>query len=221
MTWKQPVPVHIPELRNDPFGETLFQKLIIMASNENREFEIEGTPISVKRGDVVIGRKMLAKMFGLKKSEEQRVYRKLIKLGKTNKLLIKRKSLNCSIVTLNNFDQLVEMNNPTINQQTNDEQTVNTYKNEKSKKSEVESEVILKQSQLTCTQTELSEIARSFKTTSEAIERELPIFNQWYGDKGKSPTNIDFLRWIKNAKNLPKVDEPAMSDEEILKRSIN
>lgn len=222
MTWKQPIPVKIPELAGDPFGETLFQVLILRARNENCEVKRpDGTIISLKRGQLLVGREELATRFGLKVSEQLRVYRKLVKLEKVNELLNRQKSKDCTIITIKNYDKFVAMNNPAINQRTNSEQTMNTNKNVKSEKSGEEAAGFSKTPQVEYTQTELAEIARLNETTLVACERELSIFNQWCIEHSVKATSSGFQKWMSNAKNLPKAGDPALSEEEIKKRSIN
>ena len=140
-SWRQPIPVTIPELKNDPFGELLFQRLVLKARDEPGYVEVEGVPIWLERGEVIFGRETWAVAFGASRNlneqsaQAQRVYRRLIKLEKVNNLINKRKSLNCSIVTIKNYDEVIQMNKPMNNRQTIDEQSMNTNKSAKSVKS--------------------------------------------------------------------------------------
>jgi len=132
MTWKQPVPVHIEGL--DPFSETIYQKLVIMATNEPKIVNVGAGYVRIKRGECVVGRSMLAEMFGLQPREQLRVYRKLVRLQKVNNLVKLRKGLNCTVVSIQNYDEIVGMNNPMNNRRTIDEQSMNTNKSNKSVK---------------------------------------------------------------------------------------
>lgn len=132
--WKQPIPVTIPQLNGDLFATTVFQKILLRCSNEGRTIYIDDVPIELLRGQCTVGRFELAKCFGLKQKESMRIQRILVKLEKSAKLITKRKSINCSIVTVLNYDYWTEMTKPINNPRHIDDQTMNTNKNDKSEK---------------------------------------------------------------------------------------
>lgn len=109
MIWKQPIPVEIPQLNGDKFATTVFQKLLLRCSNENRTVYVGDSTVELKRGQCVCGRYELAKCFGLKRKESARIRNVLSKLQKTAKLITKRKAKDCSVITVLNYDDWVEM----------------------------------------------------------------------------------------------------------------
>ena len=135
MTWKQPIPVTFTELKNDPFADNLFAYLIRRARNEDGEIEVHGEIISLKRGQLIVGRTKLAKAFGLKESEQGRVVRKLTRLQKVNNLVNIEGRKYCTVVTIKNYDSIVNMNTQMNNWRLTGEQLVNTNKSVKSGKS--------------------------------------------------------------------------------------
>ena len=142
MSWRQPIPTDLKELTlGNEFCATLFAELLRRATNkmEGAEVKIGDSWVFLNRGQCICGRFELAKHFGLKKKESQRVSRALKKLEETHKLIKIRKSKDCSVITIKNYDELVEMktsNEQSMNKQrTNNKQSINTNKSVKNKKS--------------------------------------------------------------------------------------
>jgi len=107
-TWKQPIPTDLVNLTGgNKFAANVFGFLLLRASNSDTTVYIEGTPISVKRGECVCGRYELAECFGLERNESMRIARILEKLEKSFQLVSKRKSKNCSVITIKNYDEIV------------------------------------------------------------------------------------------------------------------
>lgn len=139
MNWKQPIPTEIPECGGDEFAQTLFQLLVLRASNEDRNVYLEdGSMIFLKRGQTIFGRNRWAKILGMNTRSSLKVFRKLVKLEKVYKLVNNQKSRNCTIVTILNYDKVTsfeQSNEQTVNnQRTINEQTVNTYKSNNTSK---------------------------------------------------------------------------------------
>ena len=130
--WKQPIPTNIDELcLGDEFAATIFMRLLLRARQSDGCVYVEGVPILLKRGQCICGRFELAACFGIPRRCSKRVSRKLTFLEKTTKLLTKRKSLNCSIVTILNFDELTSMTNQMTNRRPIDDQSMTTNKSVK------------------------------------------------------------------------------------------
>jgi len=129
-TWKQPIPTDLVNLTGgNKFAANVFGFLLLRASNSDTTVYIEGTPISVKRGECVCGRYELAECFGLERNESMRIARILEKLEKSFQLVSKRKSKNCSVITIKNYDELIAF------EQTNDlsvsnQRAINEHKQE-------------------------------------------------------------------------------------------
>lgn len=136
--WKQPIPVKIDGL--NPFETTVFQKILLRCRNISQNIKVadDNTYINLEKGQCVVGRFEFAKEFGFSEKESLRVYRIIKKLEKVNKLMNIQRTKNCSIVTVQNYDDWVSLeqtNEQTVNKQrTNSEQTVNTNKSDKSVK---------------------------------------------------------------------------------------
>lgn len=124
MNWKQPIPTNIDELtKGDKFAATIFEKLLLRAANKLHMVYIGDTEIWLERGQCICGRYELAKCLGLKRSEAGRVQRKLDMLVKRFKLIDKRKSLDCSVITIRNYDELTRFE-PSDEQSTDNLQTI-------------------------------------------------------------------------------------------------
>lgn len=133
MSWKQPIPVEVPQLVGDEFALTVFQKLLLRCANEPRTVYVGDAPVDLLRGQCVVGRFELAKCFGLKREESSRIRRILTKLEKKAKLITKRRSINCSIVTVINYDSWTSMTTPIAMPTPYQNQTTATNQNAKKK----------------------------------------------------------------------------------------
>jgi hypothetical protein len=134
MIWKQPIPVEIPQLKGDKFATTVFQILLLRCSNENRTVYVGDSTVELQRGQCVCGRYELAKCFGLKRKESARIRNVLSKLQITAKLITKRKAKDCSVITVLNYDEWVEMTKLPNNQTPIQDQSNATNKSDKSAK---------------------------------------------------------------------------------------
>ncbi|MBI3887583.1 hypothetical protein HY310_00765 [Candidatus Microgenomates bacterium] len=140
MIWKQPIPTNLKDLtKGNLFAATVFAELIRRGANSDTEIILEGNWLNVSRGQCICGRFELAKCFGLKENESGRIQRILNKLEKTYKLIDKRKSLNCTIVTIKNYDELICFDQSNKSDATNrrpiDNQSTDTNKSVKNEES--------------------------------------------------------------------------------------
>ena len=136
MSWKQPIPVTIEGLSKKE--QSVMQKILLRCRNETGFATIDGVEIKLERGECIIGRYEFAEEFLLKRKESMRVQRIVDKLVKVNNLMSKRKSLNCTILTVHNYDSLVSIeqtNEPSAsNRRAIDEPSMSTNKSDKSDK---------------------------------------------------------------------------------------
>lgn len=136
MGWKQPIDMDIEKYcLGNKFATTIFILLLLRAKNKDGCIYHHGTNILLKRGQCICGRHELANRCGLEKTQSGKVQRILDFLQKTVNLIDKRKSQNCTIITILNYDELVRLDNETDKRQTNDRQTTDTNKSVKSKES--------------------------------------------------------------------------------------
>ncbi len=131
MIWRQPIPVKIPQLDGNKFASTVFQLLLIRCANQSQTVYVGNSSIDLTRGQCVVGRNEMAKCFGLKSNETSRIRNILKKLENKYKLITKRKSKNCSIITVIKYDDWVDMTKQTANQRPNKDQSKTTNKNDK------------------------------------------------------------------------------------------
>ncbi len=137
MAWKQPIPTNLDDLCDgDLFASTIMLILLSRAANKRTNVYVDNVAITLERGQCICGRFELAKRMGLNKNQSLKIQRILAKLEKSNNLLNKRKGLNCTIITIKNYDELVKMNNQMNKRRTIDEQSMNTNKSVKSDKKE-------------------------------------------------------------------------------------
>lgn len=139
MTWKQPIPTNLPDLtKGDAFAATILAILILRATNKESVVYAGDTPITLKRGQCIVGRYELAKCLGMKQKESLRIQRILTKLENSLQLINKRKSKDCSVITIKNYDDLTKFepsDEPSVNnQRTISEPSMNTNKSVKSEK---------------------------------------------------------------------------------------
>lgn len=177
-SWKQPVPTVIPELENTPFLKTVFQLLILRCSNEDRWTQRpDGSPIHLKRGQCIVGRYEFAEALGHKREHAMRIERAFTRLISSN-LMSKQKERNCSIVSINNYDQIVGMSKQTSKQRANSEQTVSTNKSDKSEKSAKKTGIARSlKDELPREKVEL--LASKYRITPERVEEEKQAFILW------------------------------------------
>jgi hypothetical protein len=137
MSWKQPIPVTIDGLSKKE--QSVMQRILLRCRNETGFATIDGAEIKLERGECIIGRYEFAEEFLLKRKESMRVQRIVDKLVKVNKLMSKRKSLNCTIITIHNYDSLVSIEQTNEQSPSNhraiDEPSMSTNKSDKSDKS--------------------------------------------------------------------------------------
>lgn len=135
ISWRQPIPTNLRSHCNgDEFAATLLEKLLLRAKNTDMVEYVNNIPVFLKRGQAICGRFELARCFGLKKNEADRVRRKLNDLEEIHKQITKQKSRDCTIVTIVNYDEFVKMTKQIPNQQPIHDQTITTNKSEQSVK---------------------------------------------------------------------------------------
>ena len=124
----------------DKFKANIFANLLLRARNETSPVYVGSKPIKLRRGQCVFGRFEFSKYFGLTDAESKRLYRKFKQIEKQDKLLSTRKGLNCTIVTIKNYDDWVRFDQTSghavANQRTNNDQAMTTNKSVKKVKSE-------------------------------------------------------------------------------------
>lgn len=141
MNWKQPIDTNLIELcKGDKFATTVFEKLLLRTSNSDKTYYINSEPIFLKRGQCFCGRFELGEWFGLSRGQSIKIQRILARIEKVYHLMNKQKTRNGSIITIHNYDKLVEFeqsNEQSMNnQRTIKEQSTNTNKNVKSEKND-------------------------------------------------------------------------------------
>jgi len=133
--WKQPVPVAIPELKDNPFAETLFQKIIILCGNETREVRTPKGTIILNRGQCLYGRAFFNEMLGLP-AGSQKIEKEL-----KNSPFLNRYVNRCiehgkgSILKVKDYDHWVSMNRSLNTEQTQNKHRINSNKSIKIAKS--------------------------------------------------------------------------------------
>ena len=180
--WKQPVPTVIPELESTPFLKTVFQQLLLRCTNSSKYVNRpDGSPIFLERGQCLVGRYEFAASFGLDRGQSKRIERAINKLIATN-LMTKRKNRNCSIVSINNYDEIVGMTKQMTHQRPNSDQTVTTNKSDKSVKSAKETGIArsLKEE---LPREKIEELATKHGITPERVEQEKQAYILWIKSK--------------------------------------
>jgi hypothetical protein len=110
MAWKQPIDTELDKLtKGNLFAATVLMELIRRASNSERAVYFNDICIHLNKGECICGRYELAARFGLKRREAGRVQRALVKLEKRYNAIHRRKSKDCSIVTVLNYDVLTDI----------------------------------------------------------------------------------------------------------------
>lgn len=115
MPWKTPTPQFIPELAKRPELETLYQLLILNASNESRiAYTARGEPIELQKGQILFDRKEWNAKYGLPQSSRI-ILRRLHELKHALSLRMSlRKKRNCIVITLESYDELTSLVTQTV-----------------------------------------------------------------------------------------------------------
>jgi hypothetical protein len=130
MSWKQPIDVSIlNEFKGFEAEGMLYILLIIKACNKQTWINYRGKPALLERGQVIFGRNEYSLWIGTSPSTAER---KLKNLEKRTSKITSKPNENYTIVTINNYDELVsfeQANEQAVNKQrTSGEQAVNTSK---------------------------------------------------------------------------------------------
>ena len=131
--WRQPIPTDLG-FGGDEAAETVFILLLHSAANSDQTVSIDDQYIKLKRGQAIFGRYVYAKKLGLKRNEAGRCTRILNRLHKQHNRIDIRPTNKCTVVSIYNYDELVNMNNNLNNTQTTDKQQIDTHKNVKNVK---------------------------------------------------------------------------------------
>lgn len=240
MTWKQPIPVSIPELAGDPFGETLFQVILLRCrTTDGNVTRPDGSTIFLKRGQCLVGRYELARRFGLDipnnkgggRDSSKRIARKLENMEKVTRLLTRQQNKDCSVVTVLNFDTYVTLDQ-TVDQsltrpRPGRDQAATTNKSDKNVKNDIKEEVgkktkdrllISKLCYLeNLPQPDLLEFVRKYNLTPEEVSQESVKALDWCRDHNKNSGNFkSFLRnWLVRHIASPGRRQPESCDDEI------
>lgn len=132
MEWKQPITTNALDLcHGDKFDTTVFILLLWRARNADGSFYLpNGDKVDLKRGQSFCGRYELAEFFGLNRNRAGKIQRSIDRLQNSHHLIDKQKTRNGSIISINNYDELVDVrrtNEQSIDhQQTIDRPTIDT-----------------------------------------------------------------------------------------------
>lgn len=135
------IKIHRKTLKNprssDPGWLALWIRLICMATHESMDVIFNGERMALNPGQLITGRKILAKVSGLSESRVQR----LLKLLESEQQIEQRTTPNQRLITIKNWDkyQVTEQRNEQRlnNERTTTEQRLNTNKNDKNDKNEI------------------------------------------------------------------------------------
>lgn len=136
MTWKQPIPTGLEKI----FGEDyrvmqLYKELIYRANNTTQPVSINGTTITLQRGQVIFGRHQYARYLGWSPATVETVKQRFFK--KYNVCNIISSTNKYSIFSLNNYDDLVGYNINDNNRTSSGHHQNNTSKNDKNEKNNI------------------------------------------------------------------------------------
>jgi uncharacterized phage protein (TIGR02220 family) len=137
MEWKQPIPTNLDEVfGDDKIAMMLYILLVLRASNSDTTKFYSGKYLNIKRGQAIFGRNSTSKYFGLSPSGIEKVLKRLEVTGKVTC----KKSYNCTLVTISEYDSVVAMEQAkeqeSNRQVTGKEQASNTNKSVESVKNE-------------------------------------------------------------------------------------
>lgn len=136
MVWKQPIPTDLDYIFGEDYGPLLlYKELIYRSANQDGFFTYKKKTASIKRGQVLFGRQKYA-LYLVHPNSTIRNW--LDKLEKVYKLVDTQRTSNYTIVTVLNYDEIVNMDNQVDKQRTSRGQAEDTSKSVKSVKSERE-----------------------------------------------------------------------------------
>lgn len=131
--WKQPIPncYELEKVFREDYGcSLLYRELVWRACNQDDTFTgRRGKTVAIKRGQVVFGRTQYEKYL---QHDGATIHRWLEKLSKVYMLVSKQADNNFTIVSINNYDEVVGMSMQVSNQRATNEQPMSTSKSVKS-----------------------------------------------------------------------------------------
>lgn len=127
--WRQPIPTNLDVVFGEDYRcQRLYELLILRACNkETATIRFDNVLVHIKRGQVIYGRNKYAVYLQWSPST---VDRTLARLQGTYHLVNNLRTDNFTIVTLQNYEEVIKMNNP----RTTDDQPMNTSKSIETKK---------------------------------------------------------------------------------------
>lgn len=190
--WKQPIPVEIPELADNPFAENIFINILKKCANETREVRTDKGIVTLERGECLFGRFEFNQMFGLPDGS-QKIEKELKKSPFLNRYInrcIERGK--GSVLQVKDYDEWVNMNRLLNTEQTQSEHRVNTNKSAKSDKSiSLGRKKILEEEDLT-------KIAKDLKVSLKAVKASYDVCVDWFKSKGKYEGIKDMSATLRN-----------------------
>lgn len=99
--------------------------LLLMANHEDTSFIWNGKKQTLKRGQLLTGRKALSKQTRISQSKTYRILNYL----ENEQQIEQQKTSKFTIITILNWDKYQKVNNTLNNRRTTDEQQMNTYNN--------------------------------------------------------------------------------------------
>lgn len=132
--WRQPIPVGLESIfGTDHRANLLYRELLYRACNQDTVMTLDGKKhVKILRGQVLFGRNKFAQYIC---SSSATVDRTLIKLEKVYNQVSNQRTHDYTLVTINNYDEVVRLEQPSeqpvSNQRATSEQPVSTSKIDK------------------------------------------------------------------------------------------
>jgi hypothetical protein len=105
----------------------LWLHILLKANHKDGQFLIGNTMVDIKRGQMLTGRKALAKETGINESK----IRRLLNLYEIDSKVTIKKTTKYSIISITNYDLYQESDQQTANKRPTSDQQVTTNKNDK------------------------------------------------------------------------------------------
>lgn len=225
MSWKQPIPTGLEKIFGEDYRAMQFYKeLIYRANNTTQPVSINGTTITLERGQVIFGRNQYAKYLGWSSATVETVKQRILK--KYTVCNIIRTTNKYSVFSLNSYDELVSYNTSDNNRTTSEHQQNNTSKTDKTVDSISTASVVLSDNENlneinSLTSEDFLEIAQLFSISEQDVRK---VHNDLkdFAEKGKLKHSISngrktLEKWVDKAVNKYHTIQPIKSMEEIVR----
>ena len=116
--WKQPIPTNLETVFGEDYRAIqLYKEIVYRACNADCRLSLDGRKfVTLKRGQVLFGRNRYAQYLGWQPSTVDKCLKRVFGVMQSNNQMTKQANNDYTVITINNYDDVVSMNNQSSNQ---------------------------------------------------------------------------------------------------------